>query len=90
MWVCRPDPWDQLTLCPRTGCSCWTRRPWWGGALFGFLEPGEYLLTLRRGTLCCRLLLRLPPGANVDVALDMENRTWSWRRDLFHCFYNQK
>lgn len=41
------------------------------------------------GGLCCRLLLRLPPGANVDVVLDMENRTWSWWRDVFHCFYNQ-
>ncbi len=78
-----------MILCPRHKCDCWMRRAA-GESVFGFLPPGGYLLALtrERHTLC-RLRLSLPPGANVTVRLDPEERTWSWRRELFHCFYNQ-
>lgn len=47
-----------------------------GESVFGFLPPGRYLLALtrERHTLC-RLGLSLPPGANVTVRLDPEERT---------------
>lgn len=78
-----------MILCPRHKCDCWMRRAA-EETLFGFLQPGRYLLALtrERHTLC-RLGLSLPPGANVTVRLDPAERTWSWRRELFHCVYNQ-
>lgn len=61
-----------------------------GQAMFGFLRPGDYLLTLERAERClCRLRLGLPPGANITVVLDPVERTWSWQRELCHCFFNQ-
>ena len=84
-----PQGKDSLTLCPWNGCDCWAR---WavGESLFGFLPPGRYLLELvRGGRTLCRLGLSLPPGANVTLYLNPAERTWSWRRELFHCFYNQ-
>ena len=80
-------PWDRLTLCPVKGCSSWSRM---GQAMFGFLRPGDNLLTLERAGRClCRLRLGLPPGANITVVLDPVERTWSWQRELCHCFFNQ-
>ncbi|MCI7474140.1 MAG: hypothetical protein MSB10_10795 [Clostridiales bacterium] len=81
---------DWLTLCPWKGCSSWSR-PAVGESLFGFLPPGRYLLGLDRNCRCvCRLRLTLPPGANVTLWLDPAERTWSWRREFFHCLYNQR
>ena len=89
MLVCCSDWRDCLTLCPRQGCGCWARRAT-AESLFGFLPPGGCLLALTRGRrTLCRLGLSLPPGANVTLYLDPAERVWSWRRELFHCFYNQ-
>lgn len=80
---------DCLALWPAGGCDCWVR-PAGAETHFGFLAPGRYLLELGRGRrTLCRLGLSLPPGANVTLWLDPAAGRWSWRRDLFHCFYNQ-
>lgn len=84
-----PREEDRLALCPWQGSDCWVRRAA-GETLFAFLPPGRYLLELARGCrTLCRLGLSLPPGANVTLWLDPARRQWSWRREWFHCFYNQ-
>lgn len=83
-----PGPLDRLTLWPAEGRDCRTVSCR-GKSVFGFLEPGGYRLTFGRPGLCCTLALELPPGANVAVFLDPSEGAWSWRREFFHCFYNQ-
>ena len=84
-----PREEDRLALCPWQGSDCWVRRAA-GETLFAFLPPGWYQLELVRGRrTLCRLGLSLPPGANVTLWLDPARRQWSWRREWFHCFYNQ-
>ena len=57
-------------------------------AVFAFLPPGEYLLTAGRSGRMMRLLLRLPPGAYVELRCMLRaGRCW-WRRDFFHYFFN--
>jgi len=58
--------------------------------IFGGLKPGTYHLSFERPGRCCTLALQLPPGANVTLWLDPAERTWSWRREFFHCLYNQR
>lgn len=83
-------PTDSVCLRPLRGCSCWCR-----GLLcsrqahLAFLLPGEYVLILRGVGRCLELLVRLPPGANVEVWWEPERGCWHWRRDTFHYFFNQ-
>lgn len=58
-----------------------------GQTLFAALPPGCFLLTVRRAERTKRLMLRLPPGANVEILWDAQDRL-CWRRSLCHCFYN--
>lgn len=80
---------DTVCLRPRRGCDCWCR-----GLLctrqarFGFLRPGEYVLSMRSGGSCLELLVRLPPGGNVEVWWEPAVG-WRWRSDPFHYFFNQ-
>ena len=82
--VCR------LVLEPLEGCSRWERGPLWPGeATFAFLPAGEYRLTLCRcGCSPCRLLVRLSPDSNVELALDGEGGRLGWRLNPMHCAYN--
>lgn len=88
MWICSFFPWDCLTLHSLERGDCSAHRLLCGGAVFGFLQPGNYDLTLegKRGGM--RLELRLCPGANVDLVLDPVSHRAFWRRDPFHYFYN--
>ena len=87
--LCAPGP-AEACLRPRTGCAWWSRQlPCCRRAWFACLPPGEYVLALRGGGGCLELLLRLPPGANVEVRADPGSRRWRWRRDPFHYFFNQ-
>ena len=68
--------WCRYLLCTRQAC-------------FGFLTPGEYVLTLAGEGCCLKLLVWLPPGANVALWWDPNIGEWGWRRERFHSFYNQ-
>ena len=57
-------------------------------ALFAFLPPGEALLTVGRRGRAVRLLLRLPPGANLELNCSIDQGKCCWRRDWFHYFFN--
>ncbi|WP_130870348.1 hypothetical protein [Intestinimonas massiliensis (ex Afouda et al. 2020)] len=79
-----------MCLRPRRGCGCWCRSLLCSRrTCFGFLAPGEYVLTLRGAGRCLELLVRLPPGANVEVGADLARRCWCWRRDRFRYSFNQ-
>ena len=54
------------------------------------LHPQHFQGCLHIAESGSRLGLSLPPGANVTLYLDPAERVWSWRRELFHCFYNQQ
>lgn len=89
MSLCGPGP-AEICLRPRTGCAWWSRQLLCcRRACFPCLEPGEYVLALRGSGRCLELLVRLPPGANVEVGADLDRRCWCWRRDPFHYFFNQ-
>lgn len=80
-------PGEPVTLRPLGGCSCWSRfllcRE---EVLFGFLPPGDYVLTLcRRGL---TLLVRLPPGGNAEILCRRD--ICRWRRDGWHYFFNAR
>lgn len=60
-----------------------------GQLLFASLPPGWFLLTIRREGCIKQLALHLPPGANVEILWDAQNRL-CWRRQLYHCFYNSQ
>ena len=77
-------------LLRRRGHSGYTARtPCCAGALiFGGLPPGEYLLSLHRQGQTLPLLVRLSPGANVNIACRLDSRQFHWRMDMFHYDYN--
>ena len=80
---------DTVSLRPRRGCDCWhrdllcTRQ-----TRFGFLWPGEYVLSMGSGGSCLELLVRLSPGGNMEVWWTPDDGWW-WRSDPFHYFFNQ-
>ena len=43
---------------------------------------------MRSGGFCLELLVRLPPGGNVEVWWTPDDGWW-WRSDPFHYFFNQ-
>ena len=78
-------PGDWACLCPRTGRCCWCRAlPGCGTALFAYLPPGEYVLTLGRKCLRARFRVVLPPGGSVMVRCEPGEGWWCWRQDFFH------
>ena len=80
---------DTVCLRPRRGCGCWYRDLLCSyQTRFGFLQPGEYVLSMRSGGFCLELLVRLPPGGNVEVWWTPDDGWW-WRSDPFHYFFNQ-
>ena len=87
LWACGPA---EACLRPRWGRAWWSRQllccrqAWFPG-----LPPGEYVLALRGGGRVLELLLRLPPGSNVEVRWDPARPRWWWRRDPFHSWFNQ-
>ena len=84
-------PLDRVCLYPLGGCACWRRTLLASGTvIFGFLEPGEYGLTLARGTQSLSLRVILPPGGNVVIRCALGRQEWCWRQDWFHCFYNAR
>ena len=84
-----PAPGDTAVLQPGSGCSCWARSPLCQGEiLFGFLAPGDYVLTLYRS--CgSRVTLRvvLPPGGNVEIFCRRD--CCRWRRDSWQYLFNR-
>ena len=80
----------QVSLRPRRGCGCWSRGPRCVRRMyFGFLLPGEYVLTLAGQGSCLELLVRLSPGTNAEILWRPEDGSWCWRRDPFRYFFNQ-
>ena len=80
----------QVSLRPRRGCGCWSRGPRCVRRMyFGFLPPGEYVLTLAGQGGCLELLVRLSPGTNAEILWRPEDGSWCWRRDHFRYFFNQ-
>ena len=79
---------DRACLHPRHGCSCWCRDLLCGTALFGFLAPGPYRLTLCRGGERLCLEVELPPGGNVVLCCTFSEGRCRWRQDLFHYSFN--
>ena len=83
--VC-PTHWALLTRCP-TGESCC--RPLWNRqTLFGFLPPGDYLLTLGHGESCTKFLLALSPGKNLILQYDRATNRCRWWQDGFSYPFN--
>lgn len=89
MCVCPWEPLDRLCLWSLEGCG-WSERLLLtgGGACFGRLRPGSYGLALCRRGVRRALLVRLPPGGNVEVWLDGDRGCYAWRRDGWHYGYN--
>lgn len=83
---CRPLEWAALGQ--RGRCS--VREGLWAGtAFFAALRPGAARLTMGREGRTASLLLRLPPGANVEILWDDRDRL-CWRRLAGPCFYNAR
>jgi hypothetical protein len=73
---------DWLTLRRRGSSSCSVRTvPGAGEVLFGYLTPGEYLLSLGGHGRIVRLLVCLPPEGRVAVRHDFCSGA-SWWREL--------
>ena len=82
-------PGDWAVLRPWGGSDCWFRQLLCQGELlFGFLSPGDYTLTVYRGQERIGLLVRLPPGGNVEIRCCPVGGSCRWRRDGFHYFFN--
>ncbi|WP_417044021.1 hypothetical protein [Dysosmobacter sp.] len=82
-------PGDWAVLRPCGGYACWSRELLCQGELlFGFLFPGDYTLTVRRGAGNMKLLVRLPPGGNVEIHCCPGRGHCRWRRDGWHYFFN--
>ena len=88
MHLCHACPCDGVTL------TSWGRR--WqsartvlgtGASVFHAVPPGAYLLTLDRGNRRTRLLLRLPPGANITVCHDGATGRTGWYRERAKSWY---
>ena len=80
---------DRACLRPRDGCSCWERTLFTGGVVrFAFLPPGEYVLTLARGTRRMVFRVVLAPGGNVVLCCALGTGRWRWSQDRFHTFFN--
>lgn len=81
---------DEVVLQPQDGCCRQVRTlTCQGTALFGFLQPGTYWLTLRRsGDRRLTLTVRLSPGCNVTIRCCLSARRFCWEQDPFHCFFN--
>lgn len=80
----------RVCLRPRWGCGCWSRGPRCVRRMyFGFLPPGEYVLTLAGQGGCLELLVRLSPGSNAEILWRPEDGSWRWRQDPFHYCFNQ-
>ena len=58
-----------------------------GTSVFHAIPPGVYLLTLDWGSRRTRLLLRLPPEANVTVCYDGATGRCSWYRERTKSWY---
>ena len=56
---------------------------------FAALRPGAARLTMGRKGRTAALLLRLPPGANIEILWDAQGRL-CWRRLAGPCFYNSR
>lgn len=73
------------------GCGCWCRTLLCRGeALFGFLPPGDYVLTLCRGRKRLTLLVKLSPGSNAELFCRLDIGCCRWRRDGWHYFFNRR
>lgn len=84
-------PMDEVILQPQDSCCRQVRTlTCQGDAWFGFLPPGAYRLTLRRGGHRLTLAVRLPPGGNVAIRCCLCPRHFCWERDVFHYFFNTK
>lgn len=82
-------PGDWAVLRPCGGYACWSRELLCQGELlFGFLSPGDYTLAVRRGLGNMKLLVRLPPGGNVEIHCCPGLGHCRWRRDGWHYFFN--
>jgi hypothetical protein len=57
---------------------------------FGFLPPGDYVLTLCRGKNRLTLLVGLSPGSNVELLCRLNQGCCRWRRDIWHYFFNRR
>ncbi|MBM6938073.1 hypothetical protein H7U37_05930 [Pseudoflavonifractor phocaeensis] len=83
------QPGDRLCLrsCGSGSCSShtlWTEP----SAVFGFLPPGGYVLTLNRIARRLCLVLELPPGGNVILRCHLAEGWCRWRRDPCRSFLN--
>ena len=84
-------PGDSAVLRPCRGCGCLSRTfLCQGEALFGFLSPGDYALTLYRGQRHLTLLVRLSPGSNAEFLCRLNTGCCRWQRDGWHYFFNRR
>ena len=82
-------PRDQAVLRPCGDCNCWTRELLCQGeVLFGSLPPGDYALSLHRAHGQMELLVKLPPGGNVEIRCRLDRGSCIWRRDEWHYPFN--
>ena len=81
---------DRVTLQPRSGPSCWERMCLCSSQmLFTGLLAGTYGLTLCRGCRVLRLIIRIPPGANLSICWPETGRV-CWHREFFRYFFNRR
>lgn len=86
--ICAPCSLEWAVL--KQGGSCSVREGLWAGtAFFAALSPGVARLTIGGGGETTALLLRLPPGTNVEILWDAQGRL-RWRRLDSPCFYNAR
>ena len=84
-------PMDRVVLQSCRPYTCRARTLMCRGEVwFAFLPPGEYLLTLGRRGRAVKLLLRLPPGGNLELRCSISGGLCRWRRDPFHYFFNSQ
>lgn len=88
VWVCAWEPLDRVCLWSLEREQQTERPLLTGGEVcFGHLPPGAYGLALCRGGRRTALVLRLPPGSNVELWLDGAGGG-RWRRDGWHYRHN--
>lgn len=84
----------RIYLCDGVTLTSWDRR--WQSTrtvlgtrelVFHAIPPGVYLLTLDRAGCRMRLLLRLPPGANITVCHDGATGRVGWYREWAKSWY---